>query len=709
MKRKLFFLVVLALMVNLTALIINMVSDQAEIFCAKYLGEHYIAILTILFIILLLVSVFLADWEKLFGKKEDTNKNQSTEKPASSPTDVSEIIPEEKVSLPEKNYYEIIDKIKKNEFQKAIQLLQNVPAFENQAVRLSGRFDLFNQQKREGRINIDQETITLNTLRADMLSMIEPFKPLKDYKEEVEAKGFQKTTYGYKINGTDDRRLNCPQNFLGRDKDLEDILKVLENPKTLAVQIKGEAGIGKTDFCKQAIRKYLKKHAKRNAFWVEVEFIGDTLALLSAIGQLLGLSDIAKKEQVFAAIENSQGIFVLDNLETLEKDKNIVRLLDELKNINNTLWISTTRTQLGTWNVFPIKQLEIEDATQLFIEQWRKSSGEELTKDQEGLKDFIQKDLGCHPLSIILTASRGADLFSLDEVTKAWKNGSKIITQRYAGKRGHRLDDSDYSLELSFGSLQDHPNAVRLWALCCFFPEGVSVQDLEYFAENKIASAEDRAILLQRSILRKENGKLDMLPPFKRFAIAKIKENKKSIEQQVFEDGMGFAMEYMPEDYIQKHPILLNRLPFIFQFLEYFSSKVLQYPKLLDLADKMMNLFIFKPFLSKEIIEKIIRADLKSDSFKNLKPQFQYNLGQLEFRIGNNDSARQLWESASGLYEKTGSDLGKANCQMNFGQLEFQLGNKEKAKAFFNNALQLFEKINYSYGISYVKEELEKL
>ena len=181
MKRKLFLLILLALVINLAALIINMVSDEAEALCEKYIGEHYLIYLSILFIVLLVVSVLLANWEKIFNRpKKDQEEGSSRDDTKDNATEYT--TPEVEgvqTYIDDKTYTAIEDAIAKDDLKEALALMRNTKVLRKNANNLLGRYKNLKNQISAGSISSENRTILMNDLRTNILDIIEPFQPLE--------------------------------------------------------------------------------------------------------------------------------------------------------------------------------------------------------------------------------------------------------------------------------------------------------------------------------------------------------------------------------------------------------------------------------------------------------------------------------------------------------------------------------------------------
>src|SRR5208337_2541698 len=107
------------------------------------------------------------------------------------------------------------------------------------------------------------------------------------------------------------------------------------------------------------------------------------------------------------------GIVYLDNLEDILADRSSVDFLERLAKIPKAKVLASSREILPTiaQNI-PVQSLDLESCVQLFLRQWEGSSGK-ITDDCDELREFIEKDLGRHPLSIVLVAAQAYQYHSL--------------------------------------------------------------------------------------------------------------------------------------------------------------------------------------------------------------------------------------------------------------------------------------------------------
>jgi tetratricopeptide (TPR) repeat protein len=99
-----------------------------------------------------------------------------------------------------------------------------------------------------------------------------------------------------------------------------------------------------------------------------------------------------------------------------------------------------------------------------------------------------------------------------------------------------------------------------------------------------------------------------------------------------------------------------------------------------------------------ERLHKLDPLVTKGDRFAADYAQVALNLGNKWFFFDNHEAARALYQQALPLFEKVGSDLGKANTLQSLGDLEMRMSENDKARALYQQALPLFEKVGSDLG-----------
>ena len=207
--------------------------------------------------------------------------------------------------------------------------------------------------------------------------------------------------------------------FVGRERELADIRRLLERTRLLTLT--GPGGTGKTRLAFEALQRHAD--ADRRDVVVELASVRDEQQLMPAIATTLGIRDSGSMPLASAVSEwlgRAPTLLVLDNLEHLiGAVPSVGRLLDLTPSL---VVIATSRVPLGLsgeheYAVPPLElppraiadpaSLATADAVSLFVDRARAiRAGFELTADNADVVAAICRRLDGLPLAIELAASR---------------------------------------------------------------------------------------------------------------------------------------------------------------------------------------------------------------------------------------------------------------------------------------------------------------
>ncbi len=212
-----------------------------------------------------------------------------------------------------------------------------------------------------------------------------------------------------------------PTPFIGRESELLELARLLEQPECRLITLAGVGGSGKTRIALQAATEQLGAFSD-GVYFVSLAPVQSSDLLLSAIAAALGFSFAGQKDertQLLAELRDKEMLLVLDNFEHL---LNTVELLAELlQRAPGVKVLATSRARLnlqGEWVLsieglpFPNEQkLDVGDiesyaAIQLFLQSARRSN----TSFVPDVTDWpaiarICKLVGGLPLAIELAAA----------------------------------------------------------------------------------------------------------------------------------------------------------------------------------------------------------------------------------------------------------------------------------------------------------------
>jgi len=522
------------------------------------------------------------------------------------------------------------------------------------------------------------------------------------------------------LSGPGDPLLGHRSGFFGRVDALQKVIEFLNSDETLGAitasaeiyAIKGAPGIGKTELCKEALKLYMTEHPEQRVYYVELAEAGDEAGFLTRLAEAFEMGQALGRDDVLAAVSKNPGIIYLDNLEDVLADESAIELLTGLAEVPGARVMASSRETLpGIARNISIERLDPKSAIDLFAQEWERSGTTATLSDAPELREFVEKDLDRHPLSIVLVAAQAYLYNSLKGLRDSWKQRSIKLAKLPRGPED-RLTSLDVSLSGSLEVvLKELPEAVKLWGLLGLFPEGMSQSAWNaIFGEQLAQAQEQRAILIRLNIVEQEdNGALQMLAPLRQFILAKADKKEAGLSKSVLAETaypyfLGVAREadehHFDDAHIATFNALLAEFPNIHHFILFAGPLGDDWPKKLSqLSFHLLNYYQFRILLGRETLEYLLGLQREADLTARIAESSHY-LGYLERRLGNLDKARKLFEQAVELYKAEQSNLGLANTIQSLGDLEGRLGNLEEARKLYEQAVELYKAEQSNLGLA---------
>ncbi len=325
------------------------------------------------------------------------------------------------------------------------------------------------------------------------------------------------------LSGADDPRLLPREGkVLGRSTEVGEVLAFLNGEvasATVCGHVSGSAGVGKTEVCKAALRRWLSSNLATKAFYVQVSDESDANRLLINLGEAVGLEPEAITRLVtLADLQPSlpTALFYLDNLESVADTSDGQSLLRALSQVPGVRLLASSRVALDgvLGRSIPVDRLDVASGCELFTHTW---NGAEAL-DYASVAEFVDTELGGHALSITLLARLGR-AYSWASLTEKWQaHGTHLAKKRHAADR---LDSLDISFAITRDLLATEPGALDLWVFAALFPGGIDEQVLALWCRaNEHADA--LLALIEHHLLIRVPGepRYSMLPPVARYALA---------------------------------------------------------------------------------------------------------------------------------------------------------------------------------------------
>ena len=509
------------------------------------------------------------------------------------------------------------------------------------------------------------------------------------------------------LSGSKDPRLQPREGeVIGREDKLGEVTAFLNGTSlsaTVCGHITGSAGIGKTEVCKQALKRWLDSTSATRAFWLQVRDDADTSHLLNQLGNAVGLapetiahiSEISQLSQYLPS-----GLYYLDNLESAAESQGGKQLLRELSQVPGIRLLASSRITLDgvLGQSIHIGRLDTDSAAELFLKCWKGSSVPQINE----IREFVDQQLGGHALSITLVARLGG-YYSWQLLQRLWfEQGTALAKSR--NPSDPHLDSLEISFALTMNLLSKEPGALDLWQFAALFPDGFD-EDALCLWEEISGHSQARVALVEHHLLAFNDDRITMLPPLARYALSHTALSSSNGQKFNWEGARNHAYRYFivlshdASNTLSSDENILSRVK---------SSQQLWAIELLCKTDVALG----NP--NERLAQQLLRQLQNVYSFNVLAGLAllkharqilggalpEYLLGDLESRLGNVDQARGHYDNAIDLYKKEQAKLGLANALKALGDLESRLGNVDQARGHYDNAIDLYKKEQAKLGLA---------
>ncbi|MEQ1747521.1 MAG: toll/interleukin-1 receptor domain-containing protein, partial [Saprospiraceae bacterium] len=527
--------------------------------------------------------------------------------------------------------------------------------------------------------------------------------------EEVQDPNANLSTFRRRPTGqlsADDNRLAPDQrDVYGRDQEIARVLEFLHGAEAAAqvvAQLTGTGGIGKTEICKRSLQLWLRQNPGARAYWVGLSDTAGPGECAADIARALGHDNLPEIDQLFSLLR--PGLYYIDNLESLDSPGGH-DLLRRLGSTPGVRVLASSRVRLAALGKpIEVDTLPLEAAMRTFREAW--TGGDELF-DSPDFPVFVERDLGCHALSLVLVAALG-EAKSLNRIMADWRaKGTAIARQEHDPSRRGSLA---VSLHLTSDAVDTrHSGALLLWAVAALFPDGLDESVLAGLYQ-AVPEVDDDALLLlvRHRVLIRRGERYHLLPPVARFALDEAQRNAGGFSWAATKaailpllDGLVRLADSIAStnEALQARAVLLEKFPTVHRFLlEECQQEQPDTELLAFFQNGLRNWFQFSILLGKDMLETLQPVLAQSAQTQGSNAAALQALGDLERRLGNVERARSLYDEAIGLFKKEQDDLGRANALKALGDLESRLGNVERARSLYDEAIGLFKKEQSDLG-----------
>jgi predicted ATPase/class 3 adenylate cyclase len=302
--------------------------------------------------------------------------------------------------------------------------------------------------------------------------------------------------------------------FLGRARELGQVLDLLGRPWVRLLTLTGPGGSGKTRLALQAAADRTD-HYPDGVFYVSLLALRDPELLDSLIAQAVGA-----RGDLGAHLAPKQALLVLDNFEQLVGASTSLAVLLERCPTLNVLVTSRETLHLAAEHEYRVAPFVEEDAVAFFSERARAVKPD---FSGNGWVLEICRRLDCLPLALELAAAR-VNVLDLPTLLKRLERRLPLLTggPRDAPTRQRTLRAT---IEWSYELLGREEN--QLFARLAVFVGGCALEAAEQVCG---ADLDTLASLVDKSLLEHRGGRLTMLDTVREYADERLRESGEATE-----------------------------------------------------------------------------------------------------------------------------------------------------------------------------------
>jgi predicted ATPase/class 3 adenylate cyclase len=299
-----------------------------------------------------------------------------------------------------------------------------------------------------------------------------------------------------------------PTPFLGRERELGEVLTLLGDPSVRLLTLTGTGGTGKTRLALQAAAEAAADYAD-GVFWVPLQAVRAAEQVGPAVAQAVGVSD-----DLAVRLQSRRALVLLDNFEQVIDAAEQVGELVARHPLLTLVVTSREPLHLAAEHEYAVPPLSEREAAALFCERAR-SVRPDFKEDGPVLE--VCRRLDCLPLALELAAARVKAL-STEVLLRRLERRLPLLTggPRDAPQRQRTLRAAiAWSYELLT------PDEQRVFAALAAFSGGCTLEAAETVCRTDLDTI---ASLVDKSLLRREGERYFLLETIGEYALERLEE-----------------------------------------------------------------------------------------------------------------------------------------------------------------------------------------
>jgi predicted ATPase/DNA-binding XRE family transcriptional regulator len=519
-----------------------------------------------------------------------------------------------------------------------------------------------------------------------------------------------------------DGRTNLPAPataFIGREREVEQVRVLLENPSVRLVTLTGPPGVGKTRLGLRVAGSLVDRFAD-GVLFIPLANVKERDLILSAIALQLGVKESGSTpllEVVKQYLRGKQLLLVLDNFEQLVSDAPVVA---ELLQSSPLLKVLVTSRQLlhiygeHEFNVPPLSLPDVErlpalgviseyEAVRMFVERAAQTApGRAFTLTEENASSVVQicARLDALALPIELAAARIKDLGSPQKILSGMQNKLDLLgggPQDVPPRQQTLRNAISWSYEL----LSEEEK--RVFVQLGVFAGGCTLDAVHAVAGGELSNMDVQSILsslVAKSLLRHEQAqegdlRFGMLETIREYALEKLRERGE--EQQcrqrhaacylaLVEEGIVHLRGAGQGEWLAKleaeHDNMRSALGWAI------SSGQIEVA--LRMSTALRWFWHFRNYISEGRYWLAAALAAAQGLRTSEKADALMSFGVLAVRQGDYTEAIEALEESLSIFRERHDELGAARALNNLGAVAIEHGDYEKAERYYNEVLPIW-------------------
>ncbi|RPI85382.1 MAG: hypothetical protein EHM41_11070 [Chloroflexi bacterium] len=529
------------------------------------------------------------------------------------------------------------------------------------------------------------------------------------------------------------RMLNLPAEltpFIGREKELQEIEKLLVSPDCRLLTLLGPGGVGKTRLALQAAYRMTENAGKTifpdGIFFIPFSGARDPQTVTQTLAKVFNFSFYGQEHpinQFTHFLQNKKMLLIPDNIEQLTVG--LDHILGALESAQNLKFLTTSRERLnlrGEWTLlvrglsYPKNNAHFStdqyDAVSLFLKCARRVNPEFTLKEDE--KPYIRKLcqlLDGMPLGIEMAAAWTRSL-SIENIVREIENDLDFLVASHVDfpQRQKSLRASfDYSWQLLSKAEQ---NILKKLSI---FRGGFSRETASLIAE---VSLRTLSVFIDKSIIHLDGPeRYKMIELFRRYVEEKL-DQEPSTRRKLYDDHCREFANFLNARKEALHgPRQETALKEIYEEIDNIrgawnwaveQSRVDELDKMVEALSSFYNIRgwyreAYEVFSS--AVDAIDDPSLPLNHFPTGKVQLLTTLlcrkGRYEVRLGDYQHARESLGHGMTLAIYFNLQDRLAYCLQILGTLERALGAFQEARRLFRESLEIFRRLNYEWSTGF--------